>query len=425
MLAGGELQSPAEAHRGWRDFRLLWGGQSVSMVGDQILLLALPLAAAQELGAGTMQVALLATLAKLPFLLIGLPAGVWVARIGLRRSMIGADLVRGLAVLSVPIASVAGVLTLTHLLAVALVMGFCMVFFQVAYQSYPPLLIGDDDRLYSANSRLTFSESTALLLGPGLAGLFIGLIGAIRSLTGDAISYAVSALTLISVRHRESPVPPARRRSVCREIGDGLRFVMSQRTLRPIMIAGLFYNFGFAMYGTLIAVFAVRHLNLQPQYLGLALGLGGIGFPLGSLLARRLARWVGIGPSLGLASIPSTLGMAIVASAHGGLSAVLIALGTFVNGIGSGAFAVNALTVRHLVTPGNLVTRATAVHRFATWGMLPLGSTVSGVIGSSFGIRAAMIAAAVISGGCIIPLLGKSMRTTKVLTRVTTDPSGG
>src|SRR3954447_18958020 len=95
--------TPAQGHGRARNFNLLWGGQSVSLLGDQICILALPLAAAQNLHASTMQVGLLAAATKASFLLIGLPAGVWVARIGLRRSMIGADLLRGLAVLSLPI----------------------------------------------------------------------------------------------------------------------------------------------------------------------------------------------------------------------------------------------------------------------------------------------------------------------------------
>ena len=129
--ASGQTAS-YESRRRWRDFRLLWGGQSVSLLGDQVFLLALPLVAVEALHASTMQVAVLSAVSKAPFLLIGLPAGVWVARLGLRRAMVGADVVRGLAVLSLPLATWVGVLGFPHLFLVASATGAAMVFFQVA-----------------------------------------------------------------------------------------------------------------------------------------------------------------------------------------------------------------------------------------------------------------------------------------------------
>lgn len=418
------LSSSPGSRRSWSDFRLLWGGQSVSLLGDQVFVLALPLAALQGLHASTMQVALLAALAKAPFLLIGLPAGVWVARLGLRRAMIGADVLRGLAVLSLPVAASTGALTLPHLLLVALVTGAGMVFFQVAYQSYPPLLISDDRRLHAANTRLSFSESTALLVGPGLAGIIISAFGAVRALLTDAASYLASLLTLAAIRHREqSPTTPSARHPLWKEVGKGLRYVAAHPVLRPIMVCGAVYNLGVAMYDSLLAVFAVRYLHLAPWVLGVALAVGGVGFPLGSLVARWLAERFGIGPSLILAGVPSVLGLLIGASAYGHLSVPLLAAGAFVNGIGQGAFAVNALTARHLATPPDMITLATAVHRTVTWGVLPVGSTIAGVVGTAFGLRAAMLTAASTAMLCMIPLLAPSMRHTRRITRPTTAPS--
>lgn len=411
--------APSVRRRGWRDFRLLWGGQSVSLLGDQIFLLALPLVAVEALHASTMQVAVLSAVSKAPFLLIGLPAGVWVARLGLRRSMIGADTVRGLAVLSLPLAAGAGMLSLPHLLIAASVIGAAMVFFQVAYQSYPPLLISDDRRLHAANTRLSFSESTALLVGPGLAGLVINTVSAARALLLDATSYVASVLTILAIRHREEAVATPTSHPLWKEVGVGLRYVAAHPLLRPIMVCGAVYNLGVAMYDSLLVVFAVRHLHLSPSVLGLSIAVGGAGFPLGSLLARRLADRVGIGPSLVLAGVPSVLGLAIAAGADGHLTVPLLATGTFVNGVGQGVFAVNALTVRHLATPLEMTTLATAVHRTVTWGMLPIGSTVAGVVGTAFGLRAAMMIAAGTAALCMIPLLARPMRRTRRLARPT------
>ncbi|QKG23238.1 MFS transporter [Actinomadura verrucosospora] len=407
-----------DGRRAWRDFRLLWGGQSVSLLGDQVFLLALPLTALQELHAGTLQIALVAALGKLPFLLIGLPAGVWVARLGMRRSMLGADLVRAVAVLSLPAAAWAGALTLPHLLLAALVTGVGMVFFQVAYQSYAPALITDDGRLHAANTRLSLSESTALLAGPGIAGAVVTALGAVRALLTDASSYTVSVLTLALIRHREPPPPPAAEgRSLRRDVGDGLRFVARHPVLRPIMVCGALYNLGVAMYDSLIAVFGVRYLGLHAWALGAALALGGAGFPLGSLIARRVAARAGIGPSLTLAGVPSVVGLAVGAAASGPWPAVVLAAGTFVNGVGQGVFAVNAITIRHLATPPDLATRATAVHRFLTWGALPVGSAIAGVVGSASGLRAAMLTAAATAALCMIPLRSRALLRTRAVHR--------
>lgn len=407
-----------DGRRAWRDFRLLWSGQSVSLIGDQVFLLALPLTALQELHAGTMRIALVAALGKLPFLLIGLPAGVWVARLGMRRSMLGADLVRALAVLSLPAAAWAGALTLPHLMLAALVTGVGMVFFQVAYQSYTPTLITDDGRLHAANTRLSLSESTALLAGPGIAGAVVTALGAVRALLTDASSYAVSVATLALIRHREPPREPAgEARPLLRDVGDGLRFVARHPVLRPIMVCGALYNLGVAMYDSLIAVFAVRHLGLHAWALGAALALGGAGFPLGSLIARRVSDRAGIGPSLTLAGVPSVLGLALGAAASGPWPAAVLAAGTFVNGVGQGVFAVNAITIRHLATPPELATRATAVHRFLTWGALPVGSVIAGAVGSAFGLRTAMVTAAATSALCLIPLRSRPLLRTRRLRR--------
>ncbi|MEV6801436.1 MFS transporter [Micromonospora rifamycinica] len=414
-----DVRGREDARQGWRDFRWLWGGQSVSLVGDQVLMLALPLAATQALGASAFDVGLLAAAVKLPYLLIGLPAGVWVARMGLRRSMIGADGIRALAVLSVPLAGFAGVLSFAHLVVAALVTGVCSVFFQIAYQSYAPLLIADSDRLHAANTRLTFSESMALLLGPGLAGLVVGLTGAVRAMLADSVTFLVSMVTLLLIRHRAVPVPVVDRGPVWQEVGAGIRFVLQQPLLRLIMASGLVYNLGIAMYMAMVAIFAVDHLHLSPVVFGLAVGLGGAGFPVGTLLARWLTRRFGIGPTLGIVSVPIVAGLVTTVCAFGEYAAVMISVGTFVYGAGSGAFKTNALTIRHLVTPDHMSTRATAVHRFVTWGVMPVGAVVAGIIGDRFGLRVAMVTSVAVVATCLIPSLSKPMRRAKSLTRTT------
>ena len=152
-----------------RDFRLLWGGETVSELGSQVSLLAIPLLAVRTLHATTFEMGLLTAASTAAFLVVGLPAGVWVDRMRKRRVMIGADLGRMLALGSIPIAYAVGGLTLAQLFVVTLASGILTVFFDVAYQSYLPTLVGRE-HLVEGNAKLTGSAQVAAVAGPSVAG---------------------------------------------------------------------------------------------------------------------------------------------------------------------------------------------------------------------------------------------------------------
>ena len=173
MLWGGRL---------WRhpDFLKLWGGQTISQVGSQLTVLALPTVAVLQLHRGAFEVGILIALQRIPFPLLALLAGVWVDRVHRRPLMIAADVLRALALASVPIAALANALTLLQLYAVALLMGVGSVLFDVAYLAYLPSLVGPAD-LVEGNTKLEITFSVAGLAGPGLGGLLIQLVGAMLS----------------------------------------------------------------------------------------------------------------------------------------------------------------------------------------------------------------------------------------------------
>ena len=156
-------------HRG---FLKLWGAETVSQLGTQVTLLALPLTAVLVLHATPFEVGLLGTAEFLPFLLVGLPAGVWVDRMRRRPILIAGDLGRAVALGTIPLAYSLGVLHIVQLYVVAFISGICTVFFDVAYQSYLPSLV-DRDQLMDGNSKLEISRSGAQLAGPGLAGALL------------------------------------------------------------------------------------------------------------------------------------------------------------------------------------------------------------------------------------------------------------
>ena len=196
-----------------RDFLHLWAGETISQVGTQISLIALPLVAILELDASAFEVSLLTAFEFLPFLLFSLPAGVWVDRLRRRPILVGADVVRALALASIPVAAVLDWLTIGQLYMVGFVVGALTVAFDVAYQSYLPALIGRG-QLVEGNSKLELSRSAAQIGGPGLGGILVSALTAPYAVAVDAASYVASAIFLQRIRTVEPP-PTAGRNARC------------------------------------------------------------------------------------------------------------------------------------------------------------------------------------------------------------------
>ena len=193
-------------------------------------------------------------------------------------------------------------------------------------------------------------------------------------------------------------------RGLRREIDGGWGYVRSSLLLDAIMWIGATYNLGASMYDALIVVFAVHFLHMTPGRLGLAVGAGAVGFPLGSLLSGPATKRLGLGAGLRRAAIPSVAGLLVASSAPRTAAAAFLAGGTFLVGLGQGCFAVNAITLRQLGSSSELRARATAVQRFASWGYLPAGAALGGALGDTLGLRPAMLIASALSAAYVWPL---------------------
>lgn len=185
-----------------RDFMLLWSGQTVSATGSAVTQIALPLLAIVALKASTIEVGLLTAATTVAFAVIALPAGVFVDRNSKRSIMIGCDILRFIILGSIPVAAALGALTIVQLYVVAIAAGVCTVFFDVSYMSYLPSLIRAE-HLMDANGKLTTTSAFASLGGPSLGGGLVALFGAAGAMTADAISYAVSVISLLGIKTRE------------------------------------------------------------------------------------------------------------------------------------------------------------------------------------------------------------------------------
>jgi MFS family permease len=389
--------------RQWRDprkligqpgFRRLWFGQSISELGSQVTTLALPLAAVLVLHASTFQVGLLTTAAFAAFLLVGLPAGAWVDRLRRRPVMIGADVVRAVALASVPVAYGLGALTLAQLYIVALVTGMASVFFDVAYMSYVPGLVGVD-HVVEANAKLQVSVSLAQVGGPSVAGYLVGLLGAPVAFLADAGSFVVSVLSLAVIRERE-PVPVrASPRTIRAEVAEGVRFVAAEPILR--MIAGCtstFNLFNTAIYA-IVVVFLVRQVHLQASTIGLIMSAGAVGGVIGGLSASLLRRWLGSARVIWVSVTVTAPFALLIPVTQAGAGLAFFGVATFVSSLGGVVYNVNQASFRQLLCPPELLGRMNATIRFIVWGTIPLGGLLGGTLGGWLGNRDAIWVAAV------------------------------
>jgi MFS family permease len=395
-----------------RPFGWLWAGQSASVLGDQVTLIALPLVAVGHAGASTAEVAVIATLLRVPFLVLGLPAGVWVTRWGLGVSMLGADVVRLAVIASMAVLVVAtGSFSVAVLMVAAVLIGCATVFFQIAYQSIVPDVVPDQTGWHGANLRLTLSESWGMLAGPALGGVVISVWSLGAALTLDATTFLISAITLLVLT---LSLPPRARLGhaspLFASIRLGLRYVLDRPVLRAIMVVGAIFNIGVAMFETMLVLYGVRTLHLDVSRVGLAVAAGGLGFPLGGIASGRLNRRYGKGQVLAVAGLPSVGGIAILGLAYGDMALAVIATGMFAFGLGQGAFAVNAVTLRHEHAESDRRAQATSVHRFASWGAVPVGTLLAGLVSETLGLRAVMLVGASIAALCLFPLWSTAVR---------------
>ncbi|MQY36811.1 hypothetical protein SRB17_48130 [Streptomyces sp. RB17] len=373
-----------------RDFLLLWSGQTVSETGSAVTQVALPLLAVVALKASTFQVGLLTAATTLAFAVIALPAGAMVDGAAKRSVMIVCDVLRLLVVGSVPVAAAFGVLTMAQLYVVAVVAGVCSVFFDVSYQSYVPSLIRAD-HLMSANGKLGTTQAFAQLGGPGLGGGLVGLFGAAGAMTADAVSYAISVLSILGIKTREDP-PPARPadETLRRRIAAGLTFVFGHSILRRVVACTGTANLFGGMTSALAMVFLIRVLHVRPALTGLIMAGAAIGGIAGAAFAGRLAKKIGSARIIWVSMLVFSAPQVIAAAAWRGWGVLLFPLGWGITGFSGMVYNVAQVSYRQSVTPPELMGRMNAAVRWVVWGTLPIGGVLGGLLGTLIGVRPAL-----------------------------------
>ena len=407
---------PGQAASTTRDFMRFWCGQTLAEFGIRIGAIAMPVLAVDLLHATDEQIGFLTAASTVSFLLIGLPAGAWVDRWLKRRTMIVADAVRMAVTVVIPLLWFAGQLRIWHMYIVAAIIGLATVFFDVAYQSYIPVLVPEGE-IGRANARLEATAQLATSGGPAIGGLLMHIMTAPVVMISNTLAYAASLATLAYTRDSEphlraTAVAERKRRHLRAEIGEGLRYVWNQAVIRRLVASMGLSNLFAATLTTLLPVLVLRRVGLDPFTLGVIMTCGSIGGAVGAALAPALQRRFHTGTviagalaSTGLFALLNPVAGCIGPGSKLLASIVLIAAET---GMVASAlvFNVTQVSLRQRLCPKHLLGRMNASIRFVVWGVSPFGSLLAGWLGSRFGVVTTMWIGGVGALLTIVPILG-------------------
>ncbi|MBB4925893.1 MFS transporter [Kitasatospora kifunensis] len=405
-----ELSAPDRteaAPRADRRFNTFWMGQSVSQFGDRISELALPLIAVAMLHADAQQTALLTALIWLPNTVAPV-VGAWVdSRTHKRVLLIAADVLRAVALLSLPVAYAAHGLGLAQLYLVGAITGVGQTLFDVSYPTFFTTLIPRSGYV-AANSKLSTSRSASFVIGPAIGGALIQAVTAPVAVAVDAVSFLFSATMISRIRTPETPPASDAHLPLRTRMAVGARFVFGHAILRASLACSATMNFFMLAAQAIIILFASRVLGLSAGAIGLALGAGAVGGLIGAVVARKVIDVVGLGRTIMLGAVfyPSPLALLTVAGGAHWKSAVVFGVAEFLSGMAVMFFDIANNSLRAAVTPDNLRSRISGAYSAINYGCRPLGALVGGWLGTGIGMRPTLLTAGI--GGalgvlCLLP----------------------
>lgn len=407
------------------DFLKLWTGQSISELGSQVSQLAIPWVAAVELHASPIAFSILGTLEFLPFVLFALPAGVWVDRLRRRQILIVGDAARAVLLALIPILWWLGVLQIWQLLVLAFVAGVFTVFFDVAYQSYLPALI-EREHLIDGNSKLQLTVSVAQIAGPSLSGGLIAAITAPYAILVDAVSYVISTVFMVSMKHRENlPRQDAAepRPQMWPQVKEGLAWVVGNPNLRAVAGCTGTSNFCSSLMFSILILYMVRVLGLSSIGAGAVFAVGSAGSIVGALLANRLGKRLGVGSAIVvLAVLFSFAGLAYPLAPQSFPLPVLMA-GQVLFGFSAVAYNILQVSYRQAITPERLQGRMNAAMRWIVWGTIPLGTLAGGAIAQATSLHTAVWVGAILGTPTFLWVLLSPLRSIREMPEPVADPT--
>jgi len=395
-----------------RGFWTLFSASFLANLADGIFQIALPLLAV-SLTRDPGLVAGVTFASRLPWLVFALIAGALADRFDRRRTMVLVDAIRALLLAGLAVAVVEGLASIWLLYVVAFVLGCLETMFDTAASSMLPNVVGRE-RIVAANSRLNAVELTMnQFVGPPIGGLLVAL-GVATAFGTAAAAYVGALLCLITIAGTFRPTrtgPPASIRS---EIGEGLRYLFQHRLLRTMaFVVGPMNLASTAVFSVIVLyVVAPGPLGLDSVGFGLLLTSVAIGTVTGTLAAGWFERVFGRA-NLFVACIGSLLvtDLVWILVPQPVLIAIILAISTTVGG----AFNVVFGSIRQRIVPNHLLGRVMASFRVISWGSIPLGALLGGIIGQAFGLTAVFLSAAAIHS---VLLLSRAVLTDEFMAQV-------
>ncbi len=372
----------AQDLRPGRDFRLLWGGQFVSDLGGQLTAFALPTIAIISLGASPLAVGSLQAFEFAAVPLLATVAGILADRHPRKALMIGANVVRGLAVASLPLAWWLHALTLVQFFVVGGICAAAGVLFDTAYQALLPALCGPG--YHRSVARLAMSGSLAEAVGTGSAGAIVQFVGAPLAIVLNLFTFVVSTVNLLRIRipHTAALRETAEPGSTWEEARAGFALVFRDPLLRSVALSASTAYLGGAMVTSVFTLYCYRQLHMSPVQFGVVMGLANLGLA-GALVARRAGARFGARRTLAGATVLSALGKFVFLCHVAPLAAVFVGrlLLSFTGPISSTTQQVMQ-TAR--VSDG-MLGRMNAAMRTIVWAALPIGAFLGGAVANVAG----------------------------------------
>ena len=387
-----------------RDFRRFWAGQTISLFGDQVTLLALPLVAVLALHANAAQMGYLGGAELIPNLLFSLHAGAWVDRRGRRRQMmLATDLGRAALLATIPLAYAFHVLTFAQLYVVGFLVGTLSVLFFVSYNTLFVALV-PRERYLEANSLLNGSRAISYVGGPSVGGLLVQALSAPGALVVDAVSFLASAFALKSI----SPVEPPTEKAERGHLKAGIRYILGSPIVRASLLATATINFFNFVFWALFILYATRTLGVRPGALGLVLGAASVGGVIGSIVTGRISRRIGVGPAFILGCVLFPAPLLLVPLAGGGHWRILAFLfaAESLSGFGVMILDITAGSIKLALVPDRLRARVTGAYMVVNYGVRPVGALLGGALGTWIGLRPTLWIATVGAMAGVLWLIG-------------------
>ncbi|MFI6943498.1 MFS transporter [Streptomyces sp. NPDC050418] len=378
-----------------RGFRWLWASYAVSVFGTWLAFDAFALIAVLVLDTGPAGVSALAAAGPAVGALVAVPLGPWLEFRAKRPVMIGMDVARCAALGTLPVAYLMDALTLGQLVLVSVAVGAADIAFTAASGAHLKGLVREE-QLLVASGRFESTMWTASMVGPPAGGALVGAFGPVVAVGVNAVSFLLSAAGIRLIGEAEEP-PPAKAPGERVRLGDGFRYLLHHRELRPLFLHTVLVNALIMTSAPLLAVLMLGPLGFAPWQYGLAFAVPCAGGLLGSRLARRLVPRYGerrVLRTAGVLRVCWPVGLGLV---HTGASGLVLVMVVEFGLITCSAVYSPVLAARRLaVVPREWVGRVLAA--WAVAGKLVTAGLVGmwGVVGASVGVREAIVLSGVL-----------------------------